>query len=61
MRELPYTLALSAESNARMITMFIRTSAPGMPATSRTATNGLEESSVLFQGSTRTITVTAPT
>ncbi len=61
MRELPYTFALSADSSARMMTMFIRTFAPGIPTSVRTATNGLEERPSLFHGSTSTMTVTEPT
>ena len=53
--------ALRAESSARMMTTAISTSAPGTPAVSSTATNGLTESCSSFHGSTRTMTVTAPT
>ena len=61
MREPPYMFALSAESRASTITTVITLSAAGSPATLRTATKGLADKPWSFQGSTRTMTVTAPT
>ena len=54
-------LAFSADSRASTITMFMSTSAPGIPASVSTATNGLEDRPSLSHGRTSTMTDTEPT
>ncbi len=59
MREAPYRLALSADSNATTATRVIAVAAPGMLATSSTAAKG-DFSAGSVHGTTAMITASEP-